>query len=121
MSDQPFPYRRVPFSQPILDGREFCQLTLPVWPDAESFNVTVLVKVAVIAPDQARGQGLIDWHPVLVPEARVITSGIVGVANVEIDVPSVGLPEGLVFFLGEGRGVVEMAFKTDEITEAAAV
>ena len=41
--------RRLPFSETILDGSEFGQLSIPIWVNTESLHITILIEVRSLA------------------------------------------------------------------------
>ena len=43
--DQPVHNRRLPFSETILDGSEFGQLTIPIRVNTEGLHITILIEV----------------------------------------------------------------------------
>jgi hypothetical protein len=103
-----------PFTQTILHGGELGQLTLPIGENTEGFDITVLVKVAVVAALEVG----VNAGAVLVPEVRVGARVVVRVAKGEIEIAPGGLPGYLVLRRLERGTGVEVAVEADEIAES---
>lgn len=112
---------RIPVAQTVLHGGEFGKLTLPIREDTESLDISVLVEITVVATNKAVIDCRVDLVAIFVPENRIVASLIVFVADIEVEVSPAVFPLDFVFLDGKGRTVVEIALKSDEITETAAL
>ena len=78
-----------------------------------------MIEVTVITALKLFGDPVIDGVSSLVPETRKLASRVVLVARLEVEVPSVALPNHSVLGGIVRRGLVEVAFKADKISHAS--
>jgi len=74
----------VPLSQAVLDRGKLGQLPLPVQVEAESLDISVLVKVAIIAPFQLGCHAISGLVASLFPEGGISSGLVVLIAKLKV-------------------------------------